>query len=148
MTLSFLRTGPALVVQLVGTLGAGSDLAGLRASVGRPRGPGVRAVFVDLALVTRLDALGIGALLQLRRQVQSCGLAFGLIQVQARPHRLLQMAGVTVVLKVHEDMDAALASLSCVKPEVTARQTTPRGLSRFYPGRGSLGNWGGTGMTM
>lgn len=104
MTLTFLRSGPALVVQLAGTLGAGGDLEGLRASVGRPRGPGVRAVFFDLADVTRLDSLGIGELVRLRRHVRSCGLEFGLVNVPDRQRRLLSMAGLADLLGVHEGM--------------------------------------------
>jgi anti-anti-sigma regulatory factor len=148
VTLAFLRTGPALLVQLAGTLGAGADLDGLRASVGRPRGPGVRALFFDLTHVTRLDGLGIGELLRLRRQVQSCGLAFGLLNVDTRHRRLLDVAGLTAVLGVYDGVAAALSSLPSRTPAATRGQGAPRGLMRFSAARGGLGVGGGMGLAL
>ena len=147
MTLTFLRTGPALVVQLAGTLGAGSDLEGLRASVGRPRGPGVRALFLDLTHVTRLDSLGIGELLRLRRRVHSCGLAFGLLNVEARQRRLLDLAGLTASLRVYNDVAAALSSLPAI-PAAVKCQGAARGLMRFSAARGGPDVSGGTGLAL
>ena len=147
MTLTFLRAGPALVVRLAGTLGAGSDLKGLRASVGRPRGPGVRALFFDLTHVTRVDGLGIGELLQLRRQVQSGGLVFGLLNVDTRQRRLLDLAGLTTVLGVHDGVAAALSSLPAEAPAMRCHCAT-RGLMRFSAARGDIGAGGGTGLAL
>ena len=148
MTLTFLRIGPALVVRVAGTLGAGADLDGLRASVGNPRGPGVRALFFDLARVTRVDGLGIGELLQLRRQVQSCGLVFGLLNVDARQRRLLDLAGLTAVLGVYDGVAAALASLPAETSAAMRCQGAPRGLMRFSAARGDVGVRRGTGLAM
>lgn len=136
------------MVKLAGTLGAGSDLEGLRASVGRPRGPGVRALFFDLAHVTCLDGLGIGELLKLRRQVQSCGLAFGLVNVDTRQRKMLDLAGLTAVLGVHDGVAAALSSLPAEPPAATKCQCAPRGLMRFSAARGGLGVSGGTGLAL
>lgn len=148
MTLAFLRTGPALVVKLAGTLGAGADLEGLRASVGRPRGPGVRALFFDLTHVTRLDGLGIGELLVLRRQVQSCGLVFGLLNVEPRQRRLLDLARLTAVLCVHDSMAAALSSVPAETLPTTRSQASPRGLVRFSAARGGVDVSGGRGLAL
>lgn len=136
------------MVRLAGTLGAGSDLEGLRASVGRPRGPGVRALFFDLAHVARLDGLGIGELLVLRRQVQSCGLAFGLLNVETRQRKLLDLTGLTAVLGVYEGVAAALSSLPAETPATMKCQCAPRGLMRFSAARGRLGARGGTGLAL
>jgi anti-anti-sigma regulatory factor len=148
VTLTFLRTGPALLVQLAGTLGAGADLDGLRASVGRPRGPGVRALFFDLTHVTRLDGLGIGELLRLRRRVHSCGLAFGLLNVETRQRRLLDLAGLTAVLGVYNGVAAALSSLPAETPAAVKCQGAPRGLMRFSAACGGPGVSGGTGLAL
>lgn len=135
------------MVRLAGTLGAGPDLDGLRASVGRPRGPGVRALFFDLTHVTRLDGLGIGELLLLRRQVQSCGLAFGLLNVDPRQRRLLEVAGLTAVLGIYDDVAAALSSLPAEIPAMRCH-CAPRGLMRFSAARGGLGVSGGMGLAL
>lgn len=134
-----------MVVQGAGTLGAGADLDGLRASVGRPRGPGVRAVLFDLRHVTRLDGLGIGELLLLRREVQSCGLAFGLLNVDTRQRRLLDLAGLTAVMGVYDGVAAALSSLPAETPGMRCHCAS-RGLMRFSAARGDRGVSGGTGL--
>lgn len=137
-----------MVVQLAGTLGAGADLDGLRASVGRPRGPGVRALLFDLRHVECLDGLGIGELLLLRRQVQSCGLAFGLLNVAPRQRRLLDLAGLTAVFGVYDGVAAALSSLPARTSAATRGQGAPRGLMRFSAARDGLGVGGGTGLAL
>ena len=148
MTLAFLKTGPVLLVQVAGALGAGSDLDGLRASVGRPRGPGVRAVLFDMARVTRLDAMGIGELLRIRCQVHTGGLVFGLLNVERRQRQLLDLAGLTGVLGVHNSVIAAL-SMTPVRPSMlTKSQAGARGLRRFSAPRDCLGAVRGTGPAM
>ena len=137
-----------MVVQVAGTLGAGADLDGLRASVGRPRGPGVRAVLFDLKQVTRLDVSGIGELLKLRRQVHSCGLAFGLLNIDARQRRLLDLAGLTTLLGVFDGVADALSSLPAGTAGAMRCHSAPRGLMRFSAARGGFGVGRGSGTAM
>ena len=137
-----------MVVQLAGTLGAGADLDGLRALVGRPRGPGVRAVLFDLRHVMRLDGSGIGELLQLRRQVHSCGLAFGLLNVEARQRKLLDLAGLTTLLGAFDGVADALSSLPAQTAAAMRCQSAPRGMMRFSAGRHGVGMGRGSGTAM
>ena len=102
----------------------------------------------DLAHVTRLDALGIGELLRLRGQVQSCGLAFGLLNVDTRHRRLLDLSGLTAVLGVYHGVAAALSSLPAETAAAMRCQGAPRGLMRFSAARGALGVRRGSGTAM
>jgi STAS domain len=105
-------------------------------------------VLFDLRHVTRLDALGIGVLLQLRRRVHSCGLAFGLLNVEPRQRRLLDLAGLTAVLGVHDSVAAALSSSPARPSMPTKSQAGARGLTRFSAPRDCLGVGRGTGLAM
>src|SRR4030095_12279974 len=61
---------------------------------------GVRAVILDLAHVTTVDAGGLGALLALRERVQAAGSSFELMNVSKWVSRVLQVARLDSVFQI------------------------------------------------
>jgi len=90
MKITLRRRGGEVFVALEGDLTAGKDLGDLRVAVEEVIGWRVRAVFLDLDGVRRLDCRGIGQLVRLFRRVDASGLAFGLVNVEARQRQLLE----------------------------------------------------------
>jgi anti-anti-sigma factor len=61
---------------------------------------GVRAVKLDLARVTTIDAHGLGVMLALREQVQSGGMRFELMNVNQRIRTVLELTRLDSVFKI------------------------------------------------
>ena len=60
----------------------------------------VSTVVLDLALVSTVDAGGLGVMLELRRQVQSKGISFKLINVNKLVGRVLEVTRLDSVFEV------------------------------------------------
>jgi anti-anti-sigma factor len=112
MTFIPTQIGAAAVFRLEGAFGAGADFSALDAAVGNLPGDQVRAVFFDLARVTRLDCTGIGEFIRLRHRVTANGWNFGLVNVTPRQQRLLDLAHLSAVLGVQRLGDGASARSS------------------------------------
>lgn len=111
MELKAEQFGSALVLHLDGSLGAESDAAWLADAVQACSAPGVRHALLDLARVRRLDCAGIGLLLSLREQVHRARRTFGLIAVERRQKRLLELSGLHHVFRVFDDVPCAASAL-------------------------------------
>ena len=61
---------------------------------------GVRTVFLDLALVNRIDARGLGVLLELREYVQARGIDFQLTNVTRKVRRVFEIACLDSVFEI------------------------------------------------
>jgi len=62
--------------------------------------PAVSAVKLDLAQVTTVDARGLGAMLELREQVQLRGMRFELMNVNKRIRLLLELTRLDTVFQI------------------------------------------------
>ena len=60
----------------------------------------VSMVVLDLAQVNRIDAGGLGVLLELRESLQSKGVAFRLMNVTQMVHRVLELTCLDAVFEV------------------------------------------------
>ncbi len=60
----------------------------------------VRAVILDLARVTTVDARGLGVMLELRAQAESKGIRFELMNVTKRVSRVLEVTRLDSVFEV------------------------------------------------
>src|SRR5688572_26402114 len=100
MTFSTTHVGVTAVFQMTGVFGAGENFRNLEAAVGRCCSSVIGAVLLDMTHVTILDCLGIGELLQLRRRTAASGRAFGLVNLDARKKRLLEMADLFWMLSI------------------------------------------------
>src|SRR4029453_625497 len=123
MRFTFVRFGPVAIFRLTGVLGAGSDLGSLHTAVGRLLDPTIRGVFLDMTPGTQLDCTGMGELVQFRNRALGFGRAFGLVHVEPRQHKLLEMAGLAAVLGVYDSDDRVLVNI------VTAERSADRSIT-------------------
>jgi anti-anti-sigma factor len=105
------QVGSALVLHLDGRMSAESDTAWMRDAVRAFTAPGVRHALLDLAGVRQLDCAGIGQLLALRERVHGARRTFGLVEVERRQRRMLELSGLIHVFRVFGDRDAAVSAL-------------------------------------
>ena len=98
MTFTCSRIGSVVFFRLDGNFSAGSDLANLDVAVTEISDTTVGGIFLDLHHVRRLDCAGIGEIVRLRNTVSAEGRAFGLVNVDARQRRMLDMIGLTPLL--------------------------------------------------
>ncbi len=71
-----------------------------------------RVVVLDLARVSRIDARGLGVLLELRELTQSKGLELRLMNVTALVQQVLEIAHLNAVFEVTSERDLQLRSFS------------------------------------
>ncbi|MGE0708294.1 MAG: STAS domain-containing protein [Planctomycetota bacterium] len=71
---------------------------------------GARGVVVDAAEL--LDAEGLGALVLLAEQARAGGARLAVASLQGIPRAVVEVLGLDALLELHEDLDAALASLA------------------------------------
>ena len=122
------RIGSVVFFRLAGNLGVGTDLTTLDAAVTGMSDPSVQGIFLDLAHVARLDCTGIGEIVRLRSAVGAAGLAFGLVNVDARHRRMLEMARLTPFFDGHE----ALTDTTVKPPPMSSPQTNILGVTRHF----------------
>ena len=117
---------PVVFFRLLGSVAAGDNLDSLQTAVTTVSNPRIRAIVLDLAGASRLDCWGIGQLIRLRRLACQAGRTFGLVNVQERQRRLLDMAGLARLLGVSDTPDDARFSLgSSGPPTVRVIRQTP-----------------------
>ena len=75
----------------------------------------VSMVVLDFARVNRIDAGGLGVLLELRESLQSKGVAFRLMNVTQMVHRVLDLTCLDAVFEVGSD-STVLASATHGRP--------------------------------
>lgn len=126
MRFNYLRVGPAAIFRLIGDLAAGADCGALRASIGRMFEPAIRGVFLDMTHVPRLDCTGIGTLIELWQRAHASGRAFGLVNVEPRQQRMLDMVGLSAVLGIHDGDQAAIATVRDLEPAIDRTLALPR----------------------
>jgi anti-anti-sigma factor len=83
--------------------------------------PDVRTVILDLAQVSTVDAGGLGAMLELREQVQAKGIVFKLMNVSELVGRVLEITRLNSVFEVTSGVEFF--------PAVSRR--TPASIMRF-----------------
>ncbi len=70
----------------------------------------VSAVVLDLARVSTIDAGGLGAMLELRKQTESRGIAFKLVNVTKLVSRLLEITRLNSVFEITSGAEILSAS--------------------------------------
>lgn len=124
----------ALILHLEGRMIADSDTAWMRGAMTAFTSPGLRHALLDLARVRQLDCSGIGQLLQLREQVHGARRTFGLVGVERRQLRMLELSGLVHVFRVFANRDAALSALGLAGVHLPGHQP-----DRAAPGRLAAG---------
>ena len=102
MTFHTARIGAIACFRVAGVFGAGEDFRNLDAAVGRACLLPVGALVIDMAKVTILDCTGIGELLRLRGRVSTSGRRVGLVNVNPRHQRIIEMARLAAALGLHD----------------------------------------------
>lgn len=84
---------------------------------------GVRAVVLDLTRVSRIDARGLGAMLELRQLAEAKGITFKLMNVTKLVRQLLEITRLDSVFEIvsEQDVQSALAS---TRPVEVAKMVT------------------------
>ncbi|MFQ6017994.1 MAG: STAS domain-containing protein [Kiloniellaceae bacterium] len=68
----------------------------------------MRDVLVDLSDVTYLDSSGIACLVEALQAARTNGTELGLVAVSVQALRVLQLARLDMIFKIHDDLAAAL----------------------------------------
>ncbi len=92
------KMGEAIVVQVYGNIVVGPLLRGFHGTVMSQSDASV--VIIDLGNVSKIDAAGVGILLQLREQVQSHGGEFRLMNVTELVEQVLEISHLDAVFEV------------------------------------------------
>jgi anti-sigma B factor antagonist len=71
-------------------------------------------VLVDLSQVEYIDSSGIASLVEGLQAANGNGTGFGLISVSGQVQRVMELARLDKVFAIHDDLDAALASVASV----------------------------------
>lgn len=106
------RADAAVILHLEGRLSVETDAAWLSDAMDAITNPGVRHALLDFREVGQLDCTGIGQLVRLRKLAHGARRTFGLVGVERRQKRLLELSGLLHVFRVFGDCDAALAALA------------------------------------
>ena len=119
------RIQSAVILHLEGRMSADADTGWMSDVMNAATGHGVRHALLDLGRVSRLDCSGIGQLLRLREQVHGARRTFGLIDVESRQKRLLELSGLVHVFRVFDDCEAAVSALGIGPPRWPGRPPEP-----------------------
>jgi anti-sigma B factor antagonist len=117
------RIESALILHLDGRMSAEEDSRWMRRALKEMTDSGVRHALLDLGGVRQLDCSGIGQLLKLREQAHVARRTFGLIDVERRQKRMLELSGLVHVFRMFGDCEAAISALG-IEPE--SPPTKPR----------------------
>jgi anti-anti-sigma factor len=79
---------------------------------------GVNAMVLDLSRISRIDARGLGAMLELRQQAQANGIAFKLMNVTILVRQLLEITRLDSVFEVVSEQDVKSALKTVLSVEV------------------------------
>lgn len=90
--------GQIAILHIHGHIVIGSEIELLRKSVSSQAN--ASAVLLDLKRVSRIDARGLGLLLELREQVQSSGIQFRLMNVGSLVQQILLMTCLDSVFEI------------------------------------------------
>jgi anti-anti-sigma factor len=95
--------GQNAILHLRGHIVVGADAEMLRKFVIAQTN--ISAVVLDLAQVSRIDARGLGLLLELREQLQSKGIEFRLLNVSALVQQILRITCLDSVFETSSEED-------------------------------------------
>lgn len=90
--------GQIVILHIQGHIVAGPEIELLRKSVSSETD--ASAVLLDLKRVSRIDARGLGLLLELREQVQSSGIQFRLMNIGSSIQQILQITCLDSVFEI------------------------------------------------
>lgn len=93
--------GQIAILHIHGHIVIGPEIDVLRKSV--PSQTGASVVVLDLKRVSRIDARGLGLLLELREQLQSNGVEFRLMNVGSLVQQILRMTCLDSVFEISRE---------------------------------------------
>jgi anti-anti-sigma factor len=115
------RIDSAVILHLDGRMSVDADTDWMRDVMNASTDYGVRHALLDLGKVSALDCSGIGQLLRLREQVHGARRTFGLVDVDRRQKRLLELSGLVHVFRVFADCESAVSALGLGPPRHPSR---------------------------
>jgi anti-sigma B factor antagonist len=104
------KLGRVAILRLRGSIVVGPELETFRKTVMSQLD--VSAVLVDLARVSRIDAGGLGVLLQLREHFESSGVEFRLIKVTKLVRQVLEITRLDTVFEISSEENPPSDELS------------------------------------
>lgn len=111
--------GQIAILHVRGDIAVGADAETLRKFVIAQMD--VSTVVLDLEQVSRIDACGLGVLLELREQLQSKGIEFRLVHVSALVQQILRVTCLDSVFEISSEKDFLAEDLS--EDELTVSST-------------------------
>lgn len=79
---------------------------------------GISAMVLDLSRISRIDARGLGAMLELRQQAQANGITFKLMNVTILVRQLLEITRLDSVFEIVSEQDVKSALKTVLPVEV------------------------------
>jgi anti-anti-sigma factor len=118
--------GTAIVIDLCGELTAGEGVCGLRKALSTTTGTG-RDLVLNFEHVVRLDCAGIGELVRLHCALEQAGAVLTLVHLSERHQRMLDVARLSGVLRIRDNVaDALAARTRTVTAVLSTRAVNPR----------------------
>jgi anti-sigma B factor antagonist len=118
MAITHRTIGPVVILELTGTLGAGTDAEFLD-KVRSNLYEGYRAFAINLSSVKHVDSTGLGTLLHTHGAVARSGGRMVLANVTQRIRSVMAIAKLVTVFDVFDAEDAAIAALAGAAPMST-----------------------------
>jgi anti-sigma B factor antagonist len=118
MTVTHRTIGPVVVLELTGTLGAGTDVAFLD-NVHSNLCEGRRAFVINLSGVSHIDSTGLGTLLATHTAVAGSGGRMVLSNLTQRIRNVMAIAKLVTVFDAFDTEDEAIAALAGQVPTST-----------------------------
>jgi anti-sigma B factor antagonist len=106
------ESGDVLILDLNGRITLGEEAASLRDSLKEQIDSGRKNILLNLAEVTYIDSSGLGQLVGSFATVTSRSGQLKLLNLQKRPHELMQVTKLITVFEVYTTESAALRSFA------------------------------------
>jgi anti-sigma B factor antagonist len=124
------RSGHVVILYMLGQIVVG-DTDNLRRSVTDVADASV--LILDLARVSRIDAHGLGVLLELRQQLQAKGIEMRLMNVTKLIRQVLQITKLEAVFEFTTEMRTAAAKANALKAKpATKRNDSSEFVLAYY----------------
>jgi len=121
MKISKCWAGSVVMLSLEGRLTVEVDLQALHQSLEECIRQGAKNIVLDLARMPSLDCAGIGCLVTCYLNARSRGATLKLLNVGARPLRLLSLARLLTVIEVYHNDEETVASVARQSVSLGAR---------------------------
>ena len=129
--------GKAALVELGGILDAKTSIE-FEQSLDQLRERSVHRVVVDFANIRYVNSTGLGMLVKLADVLRSAGGGMALVRVPSKVQIIMEMSGLSQVLHMSDDPQAALESLGSAAPPAAAPESVITHSGRWRSGASRL----------